>query len=119
MNDRPPVPDFSNAVVWLDASDVAARLSTTTKQIANMRARGQILPPVYVRGLGLRWSARAFNEWMLAIIGDVASRPLPHTPASTGPLRTGAKPAQAPVRVRVSKRRQSKDIQDAGNDSTT
>jgi predicted DNA-binding transcriptional regulator AlpA len=48
----------------LTAADLAALLRTTPKQIANMRARGQVPAPAKVPGLGLRWSRLTIEAWL-------------------------------------------------------
>lgn len=56
-------PDHANTPL-LTAADLAALLRTTPKQIANMRARGQVPPPAKVPGLGLRWSRAVIEAWL-------------------------------------------------------
>jgi predicted DNA-binding transcriptional regulator AlpA len=60
---RADVPAVSDAAV-LSSADLAALLRTTPKQIANMRARGQLPPPAKVAGLGLRWTRAAVDAWL-------------------------------------------------------
>jgi predicted DNA-binding transcriptional regulator AlpA len=50
----------------LSADDLARMLSTTTKQVANMRQRGQLPPPLRLPGLGYRWPADAVEAWIRA-----------------------------------------------------
>lgn len=61
---RADVPAATDAVVLLSAADLAALLRTTPKQIANMRARGQLPSPTKVPGLGLRWSKATIDAWL-------------------------------------------------------
>lgn len=56
-------PDPANTPL-LTAADLAALLRTTPKQIANMRARGQVPAPAKVPGLGLRWSRLVIEAWL-------------------------------------------------------
>lgn len=55
----------------LSSADLATLLRTSTKQIANMRARGQLPAPAKVPGLGLRWSRPLIDAW---IAQQVAAR---------------------------------------------
>lgn len=48
----------------LDADDVAALLRTTPRQVRNMRSKGQLPPATKWPGLGVRWSAAKFHEWI-------------------------------------------------------
>ena len=50
----------------LDRRAVAALLSKTQKQIANMQARGQIPSPLKIPGVGVRWYAPAVLKWLAA-----------------------------------------------------
>jgi len=48
----------------LTAEDVANLLRTTKRQVDNMRARGQIPAGRKWPGLGVRWSAAEFHQWL-------------------------------------------------------
>lgn len=67
MHAEPPI-------VLLDISAVAARLSTTEKQVRNMCARAEFLAPVKLQGLGLRWVERAVDEWIAAAVAAPRAR---------------------------------------------
>lgn len=84
-------------MVWLDTETVAKRLGTTPKQIYNMKARGEIIAPVNVPGLGLRWLERALGEWMRSIIDDgPAPRPAkPPRPGMAARAKAAAEAATA------------------------
>ena len=63
-------------MVFLDVITVAARLGTTVKQIYNMKARAEIVAPVNIPGIGMRWVERAFMEWLRSVI-ESAPEPRP------------------------------------------
>lgn len=94
----PPSPDD-----LLTRAEVAARLGKTLKQISNMQARGQILAPLTIPGIGVRWSRWGLEQWLATAI-VVASRPRPagsipasdpHTARTLAPLlRAEAKGAE-------------------------
>lgn len=48
----------------LRVNDVAAMLGTSAGQVRNLIARGQIVAPLKVPGLGLRWRVEAINAWL-------------------------------------------------------
>ena len=48
----------------LSVADVARLLSTSRTQVRNMRARGQLPPPIKIAGLGLRWPRAEFMAWL-------------------------------------------------------
>jgi len=50
--------------VLLSVGELAAMLSTTPRNVYNLRARGQIPDAVKFPGLGLRWSAAAVRSWL-------------------------------------------------------
>ena len=53
----------------LRAADVAELIGSTVAQVRNMRARGQLPPPVKVPGLGVRWRRTDLEKW-LAQLGE-------------------------------------------------
>lgn len=59
----PRCPDPADSPL-LSTADLAALLRTSPKQVANMRARGQLPAPVKVPGLGLRWSRTVIERWL-------------------------------------------------------
>jgi predicted DNA-binding transcriptional regulator AlpA len=59
----PPSPEL------LDSAAVAAILGTSTRQVQNMRARGQLPPPVRINGLGLRWTKYDLEVWLAQQVG--------------------------------------------------
>jgi predicted DNA-binding transcriptional regulator AlpA len=61
-----PTINDARMVQLLSADDLARMLSTTTKQVANMRQRGQLPPPLRLPGLGYRWPADAVEAWIRA-----------------------------------------------------
>lgn len=48
----------------LGVEQVVDLLGTTDNQVRNMVARGQLLKPLKVPGLGLRWRAVELLEWI-------------------------------------------------------
>ena len=45
-------------------AEVAAMLGTSDSQVRNMVARGQLVKPLKVPGLGLRWRVEAVRAWL-------------------------------------------------------
>lgn len=84
-------------MVLLDTEAVAKRLGTTPKQVYNMKARGEIIAPVNIRGLGLRWVERAFLAWLRsAIAGPADARPVkPPRPGLAARAKAAAEAATA------------------------
>ncbi|WP_420829388.1 helix-turn-helix transcriptional regulator [Nannocystis pusilla] len=48
----------------LRVAEVAAIIGTSEAQVRNMRARGQLPPPVKIPGLGLRWHRAVLDGWL-------------------------------------------------------
>lgn len=55
----------SPALLTID--DLAAMVQTSTRQIRNMQARGQIPAPRRIPGLGLRWDPDAVQKWLATV----------------------------------------------------
>ncbi|MBZ5709361.1 helix-turn-helix domain-containing protein [Nannocystis pusilla] len=53
----------------LRAAEVAELIGSTEAQVRNMRARGQLPPPIKVPGLGVRWRRTDLEKW-LAQLGE-------------------------------------------------
>lgn len=60
-----PAPPPADAPL-MTRNEVATILRTTPRQISNMIARGQLLAPVRVAGLGLRWRRSEIDAWIAA-----------------------------------------------------
>lgn len=63
---RRKVPPAPADAPLMTRDEVAALLRTTSRQISNMVARGQLLAPVRVAGLGLRWRRAEVAAWIAA-----------------------------------------------------
>lgn len=51
----------------LRAPEVAALIGSTVAQVRNMRARGQLPPPVKIPGLGIRWLRADLDRWLTQV----------------------------------------------------
>jgi excisionase family DNA binding protein len=54
----------TSGVGLLRIAEVAAMLGTSDSQVRNMVARGQLVKPLKVPGLGLRWRVEAVRAWL-------------------------------------------------------
>ncbi len=56
--------DRPSSAGLLRVNDVAEMLGTSAGQVRNMITRGQLVAPLRVPGLGLRWRAEVINAWL-------------------------------------------------------
>ena len=70
---RRPVESAATIEALLTVDDLAEVLSTTPRQVRNMRARGQLPAAVKVPGLGLRWSHVVVYSWLAGLRGEEKS----------------------------------------------
>lgn len=62
-----PLAGTAPSPLLLTARDLATLLGTTSRQIANMVARGQAPASIKIPGLGRRWRRDVVEHWLAVI----------------------------------------------------